>query len=600
MEEAAKTKDENILTGIPASSGIVIGKAYVIDRHMICVLERALAESEIAAEISRFLDAVDASLNEMIELADKAASEFGESAPTFIFDAHAQILRDQAMIREVEEIIKQRKCNAEWALKILLEKFQKSFSRIKDHYFRERLSDIEQVVGRIQRHLIHEDTQSLAGLKDPVIIVAHDLSPADTLSLSGARVIGFATDAGGKTSHAGIIASSMDIPAVVGLKNLSMRVRSGDPVIVDGNNGEVVHLPTKDQFLKYIKRRQRYIYFDREVHAQKHLEAVSRDGVKVSVMANIESSHDLAHLAEHGADGVGLYRTEYLYINRLKWPDEAEQFADYMKVAQAVGANHAVIRTLDIGGDKIALTGEFYEPEPNPALGLRAIRYCLAYPEVFRIQLRAILRASHYGHLKIMYPMITSIEEVDAANAILESVKEELRKEGQPFDDGIEVGIMIETPSSVVMAEELARRCSFFSIGTNDLIQYTMAIDRVNERVAYLYQPFSPAIVRMLLQTVRAAEKAGITVSVCGKMAGDPASAFLLLGMGAVRELSMDVHSIPKLKKLIRSVSVREASSMVEQALTMNATDDIRDYVNASLKTLAPEGIGATISDNGD
>ncbi|MBI4665653.1 MAG: phosphoenolpyruvate--protein phosphotransferase [Nitrospinae bacterium] len=588
-----KPAEENVLFGIPASSGIVIGKAYVLDRHMICVLEHILHEDELDAEIDRFHSAVDQLRAELSELAETARSESEMDIPTLIFDAHIQILNDPLMLKEVQGIIESKSCNAEWALKSLLEKYQASFSKIKDQYFRERLNDIEQVITRIQRRLIQGETVSLASLTEPVIIVSHDLSPADTIQLNPAKVIGFAIDVGGKTSHAGIIASSMDIPAVVGLKTLSQRVRSGDPIIVDGNLGEVVHMPAKDQFLKYTKRRQRYLYFDQELHAQKHLAATTIDGEKVKVLANIESSQDLAHLSEHGAEGVGLYRTEYLFIHRTKWPDEEEQFEDYKKVAQSVAPHCAIIRTLDIGGDKLATGGDYFEVEPNPALGLRAIRYCLSKPEVFRTQLRAILRASAFGKLKIMYPLITMPEELIHANYILGEVKGELNAQGHLFDKDIEVGIMIETPSSVIIADELAKHCSFFSIGTNDLIQYTMAIDRMNERVAYLYQPLSPTILRMLSQTMSAAAKAGLSVSVCGKMSGDPISAFLLMGMGSVRELSMDVHSIPRMKKFIRSISVADAREVARQALTMSAAEDIKHFVTAHLRKAAPDAVAA-------
>jgi len=516
-----------------------------------------------------------------------------------IFDAHSQLLKDPSLIKDVERIISEELCGAEWALKILLEKFHTRFSKIKDKYFRERLNDIEQVITRLQRGLIKEEEPSLSDLEEPVIIVAHDLSPADTIQMDPAKVIGFATDGGGKTSHAGIIASSMDIPAVVGLKKLSYTVRSGDPIIVDGNTGIVICRPTTEQFIEYNKKRQKYLYYDQEVHAQKHLEAKTVDGAVIRVRANIESSHDLKHLNEHGAEGVGLYRTEYLYVNKARWPDEEEQYQDYKKVAEAVTPYHAVIRTLDIGGDKIAgVAVDYMDDEPNPALGLRAIRFCLAYPDIFRTQLRAILRASVHGKLKIMYPLITTLEELKEANEILEHVKEDLKQDGIPFDESIEVGIMIETPSSVMIADELAKHCSFFSIGTNDLIQYTMAIDRVNERVAYLYQPLSPAILRMLKQTIDAANNNGISVSVCGKMAGDPVYAILLMGFGNVTELSMDVHSIPKIKKFLRSISLADSAKLVEKVMGLASEAEIKAGVMDSIDKYFTDDTGSGLEEN--
>lgn len=596
-------KEDNVFLGIPASTGIIIGKAYVLDRHMICVLEQPVPENEMDAEIERFHEAVESCRSEIREIADRSRSESGEDLPSLIFDAHFQILNDPSVLNDVKNIMAERRCNAEWAIKALLEKYQASFSKIKDQYFRDRLLDIEQALTRLQRHLIQGgEGGTLDDLTEPVIIVSHDLSPADTIQLTPGKVIGFAIDVGGKTAHAGIIASSMNIPAVVGLKTLSLYTRSGDPLIIDGNSGEVVLRPTTGQFLKYNKRRQKHLYYDQAVHAKKHLEAVTTDGVKVKVLANIESSQDLTHLAEHGADGVGLYRTEYLFIHRPKWPGEEEQFEDYRKVAEAVKPNWATIRTLDVGGDKLPVGGDYkgIDAEFNPALGLRAIRFCLSQPAVFKTQLRAILRASAFGNLKIMYPLITAPEELVSANALLDVAKAELSGEGVPFDHSIQTGIMIETPSSALSAGQLAKLCSFFSIGTNDLIQYTLAIDRMNEKVAYLYQPFSPAILKLISQTIMGAQKAGIAVSVCGKMADDPVCVALLLGMDGLRELSMDVHSIPRLKQFIRSISVKDARAVTQQALEMTDAEEIKSFVMSRIGDAASDGIAAALPPNGD
>ena len=595
--------EDNVFPGIPASTGIIIGKAYVLDRHMICVLEQPVPADELDAEIERFHAAAESCRSEIREIADRSRSESGEDIPSLIFDAHFQILNDPSVLSDVENIMTERLCNAEWAIKALLEKYQASFSKIKDQYFRDRLLDIEQALTRLQRHLIQGgEGGTLDDLTEPVIIVSHDLSPADTIQLTPGKVIGFAIDVGGKTAHAGIIASSMDIPAVVGLKTLSLNARSGDALIVDGNTGEVVLRPTTGQFVKYNKRRQKHLYYDQAVHAKKHLEAITTDGVKVKVLANIESSQDLAHLAEHGADGVGLYRTEYLFIHRSKWPGEQEQFEDYRKVAQAVKPNWAIIRTLDVGGDKLPVGGDYMgmAAEPNPALGLRAIRFCLSQPGVFKTQLRAILRASAFGNLKIMYPLITASEELVSANALLEEAKAELLGEGVPFAPAIQTGIMIETPSSALLAGHLAKLCSFFSIGTNDLIQYTLAIDRMNEKVAYLYQPYSPAILKLLSQTIMEAEKAGISVSVCGKMADDPVSVALLLGMGGLRELSMDVHSIPRQKQFIRSISVQDARAVAQEALKMTDAEEIKSFVMSRIGDKTREGLATALSPDGD
>ncbi len=594
--------DGNMYHGISASSGIVIGRAYVLDTHHMCVLRHDISPENVDEECARFEEAVEKAGNEMDEIRQGAIEELDGALPLTLLDTHQQLLRDRSLTGQVEKIIGEELCNAEWALKLMQEQYLDRFSSIKNSYFRERIADIDQIVTRLQRILIGNETlrTTTSDLTEQVVIVSHDLTPSDTLSLNRNMVIGFCIDAGGKTSHAGLMASSMDIPAVVGLRKLSHNVRSGDAIIVDGNSGEVVHKPTREQFLKYTKRRQNFLYFDETVHKLKDKKAITKDDYEVRVLANIESSGDLSHLKEHGADGVGLYRTEYLYIDRAGWPDESAQFEDYKKVAESVGSNYAVIRTLDFGADKIAAYARPREPEPNPALGLRAIRFCLANPDIFKVQLRAILRASAFGNLKIMYPLITTVAEIDKANAYLDEAKEELLKEGHGFDDNIEAGIMIETPASVMISDLLAEKADFFSIGTNDLIQYTMAIDRVNEDVAYLYQPLAPAMLRMLKRSIESAKEGGIEISVCGKMAGDPAYALLLMGMGDVHSLSMDVHSIPRIKQFIRSISVSDAAQIAKEILTKRSSASAHLYMSEKMKDFLEEGAGSELVRNVD
>ena len=583
--------------GIPAAPGIAIGKAYVLDTSYFCVLRQLIAPEEIEQEVERFQTAVDSSLHEIETIREGALKDLIGDIPLMLLDTHAQILRDPTMAREIEEKIRSEKHNAEWVVKTVLEEYQFKFSKIRDGYFRERISDIQSAMERLQRNLLQHQ-ENVFQLAEPVILVAHDLTPADTLKLDTKKVLGIATDAGGRTSHAGILAASMDIPAVVGLKTLSPQVRTGDTLIVDGNTGVVIHKPDRDLFLEYNTRRQKYLYFDKEFHEQKDLEAKTRDGVVIRMMANIESSSDLTHLDEHGAEGVGLFRTEYLFLRGSIQPGEDEQYADYRKLAEHLQGKQAIIRTFDLGGDKIGGLGQNLEPEPNPALGLRAIRYSLAHTQMFKTQLRAILRASAHGNIKIMYPLITTLEELLEANTVLEEAKAELRSEGKPFKEPLEVGIMIETPSSVMIARELAANCDFFSIGTNDLIQYTMAIDRVNEWVAYLYQPLSPAIIRMLQLVIRAADEAKIGVSVCGKMAGDPVYAILLIGFGGVRELSMDTHSIPKMKKLIRSIGMDEARKIASSVAAMGSGKEIKKFLSDALRPHMEKGFTSDLFEN--
>ncbi|MBI4827364.1 MAG: phosphoenolpyruvate--protein phosphotransferase [Nitrospinae bacterium] len=573
------------------------------------MLRQLLESGEVEDEISRFHASVEASLSEMSDIREATLSEMGggaardltsfENAPSlFIFDTQTRILSDPSMLRDIEAIIRDKKCNAEWAIKTLIEDYQARFARIHDQYFRERLRDIEQALTRIQSHMVHGGEGSRAEFDEPVVLVAHDLNPADTLRLNTSKVVAVVTDMGGKTSHAGILAAPMDIPAVVGLHDFSYQARTGEKLIVDGSAGVVIRNPSQEQFYAYLKKQLKVRYFDEALQAEKSLQAVTQDGARINVRANIESSGDIGSLAEHGAEGVGLYRTEYLYINRATLPNEQEQYEDYRRVAEAVAPYHAIIRTFDLGGDKLPINGGFIDPEPNPALGLRAIRFCLEHPVIFKTQLRAILRASAHGSLKIMYPLITTLEELLAANVMLREAMEELRRDGVPFDEHIPVGIMMETPSCVMIAPELARQCAFFSIGTNDLIQYTMAIDRVNDRVAHLYQPLSPAILRMLKQIITAADGAGIPVSVCGKMAGDPVYALLMIGMGGVRELSMDVHSIPRIKKFIRSVSLEEARRVAHSALDLGTTGEIRRHIVSQVGRLLVDGLSSELIEN--
>ena len=598
MNNRNKAVDKlNTYKGISASSGIVIGRAYVLDRELFVVPKRPVAVDDLENEMQRFKLAVEDSLSEMTDIKEQIMEELEKDVPLMIFNAHLEILRDPSIVQEVSNLIEANKCNAEWALKLLLERYRNRFSRIKDSYARERVNDIEQTLARIQRNLMRDATNTAvpADLDTSIILVAHDLTPSDTLQLDTGKVIGIATDVGGKTSHAGIIAASMDIPAVVGLKTLSKDIKTGESVIVDGNNGMVILKPTSSQFVEYNSKRQKYLYFDQALQANKHLEAKTLDGKKISVLANIESSHDLVHLKEHGAEGVGLYRTEYLYINRNNLPDEEKQFDDYKRVATTLSPNPAIIRTFDLGGDKLTAYMNSDTNEPNPALGLRAIRFCLRYVDLFKTQLRAVLRASAFGSLKIMYPLITDVQELKDANAILESCKEELRLKGHKFNNTIEVGIMIETPSAVMIAPELAKHCSFFSIGTNDLIQYTMAIDRVNEKVAYLYQPLSPAIISMLDACIKAADNAGIAVSVCGKMAGDPTYALLLIGLGNVQQLSMDVHSIPKIKQFIRTISLEKARKIASTVRLLGSTKEVKNYMFSQVEESLVEGISSDL-----
>jgi len=391
-------------------------------------------------------------------------------------------------------------------------------------------------------------------------------------------VLGFVTEVGGKTSHTGIIAASLHMPAVVGIPRATQIVKTGDTVILDAIAGHLLLHPTEDQFKHYNRMRQQYLYFDREMESHAQEAATTIDGVAVGLKANIESSQDIEAAIQHGAEGIGLFRTEYLFAKGSRFPNENEQFAEYKKVAEMIAPNDAVIRTLDFGGDKMPFITN-NEPELNPAMGLRAIRHSLRNPQLFRRQLRAILRASHYGRLKIMYPLISSVEELRKAIRFLESEKRELSRKNIPFDENIKVGIMIETPAAALMAHQYAPYVDFFSIGTNDLIQYLLAIDRGNEKVAYLYQPLHPAVIRILSIIAKAGKEHGVPVSICGQMSADPYYAFMLLGMDSISDLSMDPYSIPRIKKFIRNVSAGEAKIHLEKIMQLSRVREIRKYM---------------------
>ncbi|MFW2331544.1 MAG: phosphoenolpyruvate--protein phosphotransferase [Nitrospinota bacterium] len=590
--------EHNIYKGIAASHGIVMGRAYLQDSHMICAIEHHLKSSEdVSNEVTRFLDKVEECSNEIAQISNQAKEVLGDETPLILVDAHRQILHDPSMQKKVVRIIEDHKCNAEWALKILREKYVAKFSKFKDPYFHERLNDIEQAITKLQRYLSGEDIGSpLDNLEEPVIVIAHNLTPSDTLKFDRQNIIGFAIDSGGKTSHVGILASSMDIPAVVGLKNISSIISSGDPIVLDGIRGEIIHKPSKQQFELYNKYRQRWLYFDEDATAQKDLDAITTDGIKINVQANIETTKDIDRLDKYGAGSVGLFRTEYIFINDNSWPDEENQYEQYKKLATILkGDNFALVRTLDIGADKLHASAPYFDDEANPALGLRAIRFCLQNVDIFKTQIKAILRAAIHGNLKIMFPLITAVEELIEANKIVELSKSELRAAGKQFKEDIETGVMIETPSAVILARELSNHCSFFSIGTNDLIQFSMAIDRANEKVAYLYQPLSPAILRLVASVIKIANETNTSVSICGEMAQDPLTVIILLGLGDVKSLSMDVHSIARIKKFIREISISEAQALATKVINLDNTEEIIRLVKSEVADYIKDDVSSKI-----
>ena len=575
------------MRGIGVSSGIVIGKAYVVDRRTDAVQFCHLDPSQAHSEVKRFTGAVSESKKQLRRITRMLTKEGRGKEHIGIIDAHLMILKDQMLINDTIKLIKQERMNAEWALKTVLKGIRELFDKMDDRYFKERSSDIEHIVDRIIMNLSGEEHASIADIEEPSVVVAHDLSPADTAQMVKGKVVAFLTDIGGKTSHTAIMARSLEIPAVVGLENVTRNVEAGDTIIVDGMTGAVIINPSESVLHVYERRRSKYASYDKELHHYRNLPAETLDGRRIRLMGNMEIAEEITSLLDHGAEGIGLYRSEFLYMNRKDLPTEEEHMASYVHVAKQMSPRPVVVRTLDIGGDKFLSPMEVAD-EINPAMGLRAIRLCLKRPDMFITQLRGILRASAYGKLKVMFPMISGIDELRRAKAIFEETKEELRRENKPFDPDIEVGVMIEVPSAAFIADLLAKEADFFSIGTNDLLQYSLAIDRVNEHVAYLYEPFHPAVLRIIKNVVDCAKQRGISVSVCGEMAGEPEHALMFIGMG-LEQLSMNAFSLLRVKRLVRSVRYEDAKDIVSMALTLSTAREVENYVSSKVIELYRE-----------
>jgi phosphotransferase system enzyme I (PtsI) len=554
---------EITIKGIGASPGICIGKAYLVDREGVDILRHYhIPEGKLSDEIKRFKTAVKKARDELDRIVANSPEELKQ---VHILETHMALLKDKALYGKTIETIKTQRVNAEWALKQVVSGLKDVFLSMQDSYLRERSADVVHVSDRIMLNLVGVEVLDIASIDKRVILVARDLSPADTSQINLERIKGFITDHGGKASHTGIIARALEIPAVVGLQKATLKIKNDDLIIVDGNSGVVIVHPTEKTLEHYEERNVEYEEYRAVITRESQARAESTDGVRLEVMGNIESPEEVFSVIKYGGDGIGLYRTEFQYFNRPEFPAEDELFDKYKDVVDVMSPKPVTIRTLDINGDK-ALTNHFTYDEVNPALGLRAIRYCLKKPNVFRSQLRAILRAASQGNVRILLPMISTCFEIWESKRMLDEAAESLDKEGVPFNRKVEVGVMIEVPSAVIMADVLAENVDFFSIGTNDLIQYSLAIDRGNEHVAHLYQPLDPAIIRMLKHTADVAREKGIKVFICGEMAGTPHYIPLLLGIG-MDELSMNPQSIPVIKRVIRSLGVEDARLFVKEVL---------------------------------
>jgi phosphotransferase system enzyme I (PtsI) len=573
-----------MLKGIAASPGIEIGKAYVLKEQKVTINRENIADNMVEKEIKRIEEAIAKSKDQLEKIKEKAERELGQDKAE-IFGAHLMVLEDPVFLDEIKAKIRETRITAENAVSIVSQNYIEMFNNMEDEYLKERAADVKDVSDRIIKNILGVPIETLADISEKVIVIAKDLTPSDTAQMNKQKVLAFATDMGGRTSHTAIMARSLEIPAVVGLVDISGQAAAGDVIIVDGNKGVVYINPDEKTLKEYEKLKQDYIKYRQELKQLKDLPGETRDRARrVELSANIGTPKDVKGAMENGAEGVGLYRTEFLYMDRENLPSEEEQFKAYKEVAESMAPRPIIIRTLDIGGDKKLPYLEMPD-ELNPFLGWRAIRMCLDRPHILKTQLRAILRASHYGNLKIMYPMVSRAEEIRKANAILEEARQELRAEGIPFDENLEVGIMVEIPSAAVIADILAKEVDFFSIGTNDLIQYTLAVDRMNEHISILYEPLHPAVLRLIKNVIDASHKAGKWTGMCGEMAGDVTAAPILLGMG-LDEFSMSASSIPQVKKIIRSLSYDEAKQIAEKALSLERPEEIREMVEGVIQKL--------------
>lgn len=565
-----------IIKGIGASMGIDIGKAYLLEQEDVHVVEERHIESKsIEAEINRFKEAVSKARKHLRKLIEDVPEEYRDHV--YILDTHMMLLKDKMLYDGTIEQITKKKVNAEHALKMTVDKVKGNFRKMPDPYFRDRASDIVHASNLILEHLLGTAPSRISDIDKRVIIVAHDLSPAETTQIQLEKVKAFITDLGSHTSHTGIIARSLEIPAVLGLKNATQVIETGDLIIVDGSSGVVVVDPNEETLSRYHARKERFEDFQAQVTRASHVAAETTDGHHLAVSANISLLEEVVSALDHGGDGVGLYRTEFLYLNRPSQPSEQDLFDNYKDIAEIMGDREVTIRTLDLGGDKFASSIHWAE-EINPALGLRAIRFCLQSPEIFKTQLRAILRAAYFGNIRIMFPMISRVEEVVAAKQMVQEAAESLDREGIPFKKDIQIGAMIEVPSAVLMADILAKEVEFLSIGTNDLIQYSFAIDRVNKYVASLYQPLHPVVLRMIDLVVRAAKAQDVEVGLCGEMGADPINLPVLLGL-ELDTISMNPFSIPAIKHVVRLLSFEETKAFAREALRQAKASDVREMI---------------------
>ncbi|MDW4469528.1 phosphoenolpyruvate--protein phosphotransferase [Staphylococcus saprophyticus] len=569
----------NYINGIAASDGVAIAKAYLLVEPDLSFDSEKV--SDVDAEIAKFNNAIQTSKVELTKIRNNAEQNLGADKAA-IFDAHLLVLDDPELIQPIEEKIKNEQVNAPTALSDVTGQFITIFESMDNEYMKERAADIRDVSKRVLAHILGVELPNPSMIDESVVIIGNDLTPSDTAQLNKEFVQGFVTNIGGRTSHSAIMSRSLEIAAVVGTKSIIQEVKQGDMIIVDGLTGEVIIDPTEDEVIAYQNKRERFFEDKQELQKLRDEETTTIDGRHAELTANIGTPNDLKGVIENGAEGIGLYRTEFLYMGRDEMPTEDEQFEAYKKVLETMEDKRVVVRTLDIGGDK-ELPYLNLPEEMNPFLGYRAIRLCLDQPDIFRPQLRALLRASAFGKLNIMFPMVATIQEFRDAKALLLEEKDNLTNEGIEVSDDIELGIMVEIPSTAALADVFAKEVDFFSIGTNDLIQYTMATDRMSERVSYLYQPYNPSILRLVKQVIEASHKEGKWTGMCGEMAGDEIAIPLLLGLG-LDEFSMSATSVLKARRQIKGLSQNEMEELAQRAIDCATSEEVQDLVNQYAK----------------
>ena len=575
-----------IKKGIGVSPGVVISTAIVLDAEDLVIPKRHVDEGQVPHEIERFEEALNKSSAELFVLRDEVTQLHGKEIGS-IFDFHLGLLRDKSMLNQIIAEIKTQKTTAEYAVSVVMRRYAATFASMTDRYFSERVKDIYDIERRLLKNLIGQKHEDLAHLTQNVVVIAHDLLPSQTAALDKVHVKGFATDVGGRTSHTAIVARALGIPAVVGLGNLTAEVSGGDTVIIDGERGVVIVNPDADQLAEYREHAIKLVALENDLALLAHLPAETLDGYQVSLQANIESPDDIPEAVNRGAQGIGLYRTEFLYLTLEREPTEDDHYKAYAEALKNIAGRPLVIRTLDLGADKYT-QAQLQSPERNPFLGDRSIRMCLHDIPMFKRQLRAILRVSTLGDVRIMFPMICTLMELRQAKMILNDVMEELEDDGVEFNRNIPIGMMIEVPSAAIMADQFAREVNFFSIGTNDLIQYTLAVDRTNERVAGLFCPAHPSVLKLVRDTIRAGQRNSLSVSVCGEMAGDPLYTLLLLGLG-LNIFSMNGPDIPEVKKIIRSTTLEHAKQVARRVMSFDSERQVMHFLREETRKIIPE-----------